>query len=157
MLYIPLQSCNHTLALGIFDTEDEAKDAYVEYITSHLNYDSWLVKTKNEYKEEIGEEMPDLKEAIFMEYDDEGTGNDLWETYNDLYQEIECFWPERGINFPPDIEMSRDFHFVSKYSGWICEFDGVNHLAYLISHIARHHDDEFRPDIKKLAEQYPVL
>lgn len=77
-MYIPLQTLGECFALGVFDTEEEAQDAYMEYLQSHEKFPEWFDKFKAEFnqlfkKSNLSIEcIEDFKLKLFQEdlYDD---------------------------------------------------------------------------------------
>jgi len=58
MLYIPLNcgsACGQTFALGIFNTEEAARDCFLMFLMKHPNFSQWFSNMQKLYNERIKE------------------------------------------------------------------------------------------------------
>ncbi len=144
--YISLNTYNNTFHLGVYDTLEEAKSAYILYLESHDNFSLWWNKTIKEYENEFGKIPSDLFSVL--SFDDN----------HPQYDDMECFWDERSVHINLDNiheSVHSDFNFVADYSGWVVGSDGKSSLETLINTL--YYCRINNPDIKWLAKTYPTL
>lgn len=162
MSFIPINSVVHTLVLGRFDTEKEAKTAYIKYLKYQDNFDIWLKNTSKHYKKSFNKELNEfnLEEILFADDNDE--------EYNNLQE----FWEEiDGVYFPPNIESEEIANYIpGNYYNWIGDFEGKNHLevfihsletgigeSYMCHYLPTSNNVKSDSIIKKFAKQFPCL
>ena len=135
MVFIPLQTLVYCIPFGIFDDEEEAKCAYMKYITSHENFNTWFEQLKKDFNKMFGEtdlrinNETDFKNVIFKK-----------DLYDDQAGDMEGFWEGRCINAGDIIQEVSDeytqrkcdvFELGAQYN-WGYDDTFGNHLSNLI-------------------------
>lgn len=138
MLFVPIHTFNETFALGVFETEKEAQDAYKLYIKSHANYEK-------------------LVEDYFEEFSDKNL--DLDKLFNSSTMEEDIFFEDHEIGCTIYDVKPGTFNFILEFGGWLSEINGVNHLESLMRAIITdsYLHREFQLDVKQFAQDHPVL
>jgi len=159
MVFIPIQTSYHCIALGIFDTKKEAENAYIKFLTSHKNFNLWFDKLKKEFNMKFVNlqinNIEDLKKIIF----DKSSEDD---------EELEQFWEKRNIPMIGDIihEISNKYSIMvedafilaSSYSWSSIDINGGNHLSNLMFILAYKFESKFSDDYpEKMAKLYPIF
>ncbi len=149
--YVPINTNNWTFALGIFDTEKEAQECYIEFLTLHKNFKKWFRKVKKELKKEHNIKLKDKTDFKNSFFDDEYGFWDEREIYCDI----------RYIKDHSDITL-----MLTQIGGWVGEIEEVAEkdayyspaiTALLIGLGCGDMHESYEPDLKKLAQKYPLF
>ncbi len=125
-----------SLIIGCYPSENEAEEAYIEFLSCRPDFEEWVKKVRKNYRERFGRELIDIKESIFRRCSDEN-----------------YFWLNELVN--PAIETQRlgktlDFSHLTFRS---CIVDtplaDLYKLVYSI-----HKYKHFKNDLKTLAHLY---
>lgn len=95
-MYIPIQTLVYCFALGIFDDKEEAKDAYMEYLTSHENFEKWFETLKVDFNKLFSPKLSINRVEDFMQiiFDEKLHDKLTFEESEDMT----AFWEGRSIN-----------------------------------------------------------
>lgn len=167
-MYIPLQTLDYCFALGIFDSKKEAEDAYIKYLASHDNFDTWFKKLIAEFNQTfynsnlIIKDITDFRQLIFNEH-----------IYNDLsFDECELmqeFWEERNLdvgnlirevsdNYP---QRDHDAMDLAAHLEFSYDEEFGNHCNNLLFSIMYQSESKFtccfENYIERMAKRYPIF
>jgi len=166
-MYIPIQTLDHCFALGIFDNIEDAKNAYIEYIHAHKNFDMWFERLKKDFNNLFQNlsinTLDDFKKVIFCEYQ-QGTISDnqaeimheFWEDRSiaddgDIIREVSDNYPRRDLD-AMDLAAHLEFSYDDTFG---------NHASNLFFSIVYRSENRFTQNfdnyIPRMAELHPIF
>lgn len=164
-MFIPIQTLGDCFALGIYDDNESAENAYIEYITSHEKFQEWFEKLKDDFnslfKNLSINNIEDLKRIIFAHYDDniledEELMMEFWEERNisacgDIVREVSDKYPQRDS----------DAMDVAAHLGFSYDDTFGNHAGNLLFSIVYRSESKFTTCfdnyIPRMAKLYPLF
>lgn len=170
-IYLPLNSCNHSLVIKICDTYEEAVDAYKEYLENHEKFDEWFDQLKTDFNENFTNikinTLDDLMNMYFTgivrtlpEYGDDPEFNEY------LLQDHIKWIIHKGPIFGCSIyefDSDRDdivHSLIENCYNWIPTIHGINYLENLIRGLSNDEnvsEDYIKLAIKDLSIDYPGI
>lgn len=141
--YIPIHTYNLTFALGVYDSEDEAQQAYITFIENHTNYKHM----KEDYMKKFNKEFDkEFKENHHLEDDDLCEFFEKWGIGFEIYEINISHWEIHFCNM------------VIEFNEWKHSLHGENHLESIMKALSRdtYIQRDFKIDIKTLALKHPV-
>ena len=165
MVFIPIQTYICCVPIGLFDDIEEAKDAYIEYLKCHKNFDTWFEQLRKDFNDLFDnftiDNVDDLKNIIF--------DDDLYEKLDGEQSNImEEFWEERYIeatNIIKEVSDKYPQHYydiveLAAHNDW--GYDDVfnNHLSNLMFSLVYRSEsrfNNFENYVERLAKLHPLF
>ena len=147
--YIPITVYQHTIPLGLFDTEEKAKDAFIKYLKYHEKFDIFYEKFSKIYQKKQNNKLTldELKKVIFREEKDD--------TFNEIYDELSEILNDK-FNIGCDIyKLSKDeptdlITMIISYTGWVYLEELIH---YMVGYAEEYHIDT----LKDIAKKYKLI